>query len=209
MLDQLSAWCGVAGLAVTVIFGMGPHMGLKITPRIARIGFFGGILLLIASPLIFLFQQQQAAGLGTSITGNQNIVGNSGIAITGNNNAVLAQLPPSKKDRSLIQEQLRSFYNEGEEMARNGPSNDPEAVAKYHAASVEWQNKVTSWLNKNMSTDAANKFATWQTHYIDVWYENASRQVDWERNYISALCANLEEMIQSDKWDKPDALSKH
>jgi hypothetical protein len=84
MLDHLVAWSGIAGLALTLIFGAGPHMGLKIAPKVARLGFYAGIILLAASPLIFLIQEQKT-GAGTAQNNNIN---SNAINVPGNNNRV-------------------------------------------------------------------------------------------------------------------------
>jgi hypothetical protein len=46
MLNHLGLWSGVAGLAIELIFGVGPHMGLRMPPWLARAGFVTGIVLL-------------------------------------------------------------------------------------------------------------------------------------------------------------------
>ena len=71
MLNHLGVWSGIAGLAVALIFGVGPHMGFKMPAWLARAGFITGIALLLASPLIFLFGDER--GVPTNV-----VTGNSG-----------------------------------------------------------------------------------------------------------------------------------
>ena len=79
-MNYLGVRSGVAGLAVALIFGVGPHMGFKMPKWLARAGFVTGILLLAASPLIFLFREGQTGSSAASGT----------ITNTGNNNCNVA-----------------------------------------------------------------------------------------------------------------------
>lgn len=85
MLNHLGAWSGIAGLALALIFGAGPHMGLKIDPRIARFGFYFGICLLVASPVIFLIQEEKV-GVGVAQTNNAN---SNVLNVPGSNNNII------------------------------------------------------------------------------------------------------------------------
>jgi len=96
MLSHLGVWSGVAGLAVALIFGVGPHMGFKMSPWLARAGFVTGIILLAVSPLIFAFHEREP-GAGTAITTN----GNSNCIVGGTSNQVTCGLPGPATTTSL------------------------------------------------------------------------------------------------------------
>jgi hypothetical protein len=105
--------------------------------------------------------------------------------------------------RDPIKQQLRMFYAEGEKLAEGPPSREQGAYKKYQADIRAWQAKVVKWLDEDMALGASSKFKEYRTHLPTGGYEGADQQEIWDRNYISALCANLDEMIKSDAWDKP------
>jgi len=68
----------------------------------------------------------------------------------------------------------------------------------------QWHDAVCDWLDKNMATGACYKFEDYKSHLTTFSnYQNADPQEQWDRNYIRALCLNLDEMIKSNAWDKP------
>ena len=85
MLNHLGVWSGLAGLAVSLIFGVGRQMGFRMPTWLARAGFVTGILLLAASPLIFLFSEEEPKAAATNPISNQ---GNNNCIVEGANNQV-------------------------------------------------------------------------------------------------------------------------
>ena len=108
-------------------------------------------------------------------------------------------------NRNTTKQQLSVFYAEGQRLAENGaPSHDEAGVEKYHLAIVEWRDRVSKWLDENMSQAASPHFRDYQKQYAG-WlpgFQNTGPQETWDRNYVRWLCENLDGMILSDAWDK-------
>jgi hypothetical protein len=106
-------------------------------------------------------------------------------------------------DRDEIKEQLRKFYAEGERLAQGPSSKDINVFNEYERQVKQWQEAVCDWLDKNMATSACYKFKDYKSHLPTFsTYQNADPQETWDRNYLHALCVNLDEMIKSNAWDK-------
>jgi hypothetical protein len=137
MLDHVGVWSGVAGLAVALIFGVGPHMGFKMPGWLARAGFVGGIILLAASPLIFLFQDDGISRSASPSLAN-NGHGNSIISVPRNNNTVYGPTiinPPPARDPN-------GLYQQDKLIGRAGPvqSNFSGVIVFHDAAFSEYVN---------------------------------------------------------------------
>jgi hypothetical protein len=105
MLDHLGVWSGAAGLAVALIFGVGPHMGFKMPRWLARAGFVTGIILLAASHIIFIFQDDGVSRSDSLLLANN---GNSITSVPGKSNTVygptIINPPPARDPNGLYQQ---------------------------------------------------------------------------------------------------------
>jgi hypothetical protein len=108
-------------------------------------------------------------------------------------------------NRELIKGQLLIFYEEGERLTNEGPgSREPEEYKKYQMETKQWADRVSQWMDENMARGASAKFKDYWPWLAKGYpgYAGASSQEVWDRNYVSFLCDNLDEMIKQNAWDK-------